>query len=268
MSSLNLTVSFTRKYFSSFLILIATQYSEFADALTSSWSMIAASIVLLTGQVGFTMLELAQTYKKNRDYIVMKNLIVLLTVMLTWFCFGYAIAFGTNNNATDIQFGGFYHGWFGDLSGGLSIDPNLVFNESAPIITVVPVNVTTDLYISQQVLDISYAFNQRRFFVFFCFIVLASNIATSSISERCNMMPMVWFVVVQNLLIIPISLCWTYARPLFGSVNASGGVGFLYNFGFFDRAGAIPIIYSGALSSLVAAAVLGPRYGVFMPIED
>lgn len=45
-------------------------------------------------------------------------------------------------------------------------------------------------------------------------------------------------------------------------------MGFLFNFGFFDRTGAIPIIYSGALSSLVAAAVLGPRYGVFMPIDD
>ena len=54
----------------------------------------------------------------------MKNLLVLLTVMLTWFCFGYAIAFGTNNDASDIQFGGFTHGWFGDLSGGLTADPN------------------------------------------------------------------------------------------------------------------------------------------------
>ena len=45
-------------------------------------------------------------------------------------------------------------------------------------------------------------------------------------------------------------------------------MGFLYNFGFFDRSGMIPIIYSGALSALVGAAVLGPRYGVFMPIED
>lgn len=64
--------------------------------------MSAASIILLTGQVGFTLLELAQTYKKNRDYIVMKNLVVLLTVMLTWFCFGFAIAFGTNSSASDI----------------------------------------------------------------------------------------------------------------------------------------------------------------------
>ena len=53
-----------------------------------------------------------------------------------------------------------------------------------------------------------------------------------------------------------------------GSKDATGGLGFLYNFGFFDRAGAIPILYSGALTSLVASAVLGPRYGVFMPIDD
>ena len=45
-------------------------------------------------------------------------------------------------------------------------------------------------------------------------------------------------------------------------------MGFLYNFGFFDRSGAIPILYSGAIASLVASSVIGPRYGVFMPIED
>jgi ammonia channel protein AmtB len=52
-------------------------------------------------------------------------------------------------------------------------------------------------------------------------------------------------------------------------INQDGnGQGFLYSLGFFDRAGFIPIIFSGAMSSLVAAAVTGPRYGVFMPIED
>jgi ammonia channel protein AmtB len=87
--------------------------------------MTGASLVLITGQVGFCLLELAQTYKKNRDFIVKKNLLVLITVILTWFCFGFAIAFGTNNNATDIQFGGFFYGWFGDMSGGLATDPAL-----------------------------------------------------------------------------------------------------------------------------------------------
>jgi ammonia channel protein AmtB len=156
--------------------------------------MSAASIVLITGQLGFTMLELAQTYKKNRDFIVMKNLVVLLTVMLTWFCFGYAIAFGTNNKALDIQFGGFYHGWFGDLTGGLRVDPNLDPTKQVQV-TEVPITITQEDYVPQEVADLGMAFNQRRFFVFFCFMVIASNIATSSISERCNMMPMVYFVV-------------------------------------------------------------------------
>ena len=72
------------------------------SALTSTWSMSGASIVLLTGQIGFSLLELAQTYKKNRDFIVLKNLVVLLTFMLTCFCFGYAVGFGTNPDAEDI----------------------------------------------------------------------------------------------------------------------------------------------------------------------
>jgi hypothetical protein len=46
------------------------------------------------------------------------------------------------------------------------------------------------------------------------------------------------------------------------------GLGFLYNLGFFDRAGFIPIVFAGAVSSLVGSAVIGPRYGVFMPDED
>ena len=98
-------------------------------------------------------------------------------------------------------------------------------------------------------------------------MTLASNIATSSIAERCHLIPIIAFVFLQNLLIIPISICWAYARPLFGASDIAGGMGFLYNFGFFDRAGAIPILYSGALSALVGTAVLGPRYGVFMPPE-
>ena len=70
--------------------------------MVSSWSMTSASVILITGQMGMSFLELAQTFKKNRDYVVLKNLIVLVTVLLTWFCFGYAIAFGTDPEALDV----------------------------------------------------------------------------------------------------------------------------------------------------------------------
>lgn len=73
-----------------------------AEALVSSWTMTTATIILLSGQIGFTALELAQTFKKNRDFIVMKNLVVLIITILTWFVGGYAVAFGTNPDATYI----------------------------------------------------------------------------------------------------------------------------------------------------------------------
>jgi ammonia channel protein AmtB len=56
--------------------------------------MTSASIVLVCTQVGFTLIELAQTHKKNRDYIIVKNMLVFLTALLTWFIAGFAIAFG------------------------------------------------------------------------------------------------------------------------------------------------------------------------------
>lgn len=38
-------------------------------------------------------------------------------------------------------------------------------------------------------------FNQRRFFVYFSFQILASNISTSSIAERVKLRSMIGFVV-------------------------------------------------------------------------
>lgn len=92
------------------------------EAMTSSWSLNSASLILISGQVGFTLLELAQTHKKNRDYIVIKNMMVFLTGLLTWFCAGYAIAFGVSPDHELLAIAGFTNGWFGDLSGGIDKD--------------------------------------------------------------------------------------------------------------------------------------------------
>lgn len=72
---------------------------------------------------------------------------------------------------------------------------------------------------------------------------------------------------------MPLSLCWTFASEVNGAQKNDAGEtvalgGFLHNLGYYDRVGAIPIIYSGALAAMIASAVIGPRYGVFMPPED
>ena len=72
---------------------------------------------------------------------------------------------------------------------------------------------------------------------------------------------------------MPICLCCTFASELYGSSFNNLGEpialgGFLHDMGYFDRIGAIPIFYSGALVALVGTIVVGPRYGMFMSAED
>jgi len=109
--------------------------------------------------------------------------------------------------------------------------------------------------------------------VFFSFVILSANISTSTIAERTQFPALLGWVVLQQAIVVPLGICWTLASEVNGvQMNYKGELiglgGFLMNLGFFDRIGAIPILYSGALVSLIAAAVLGPRYGVFMPTED
>jgi ammonia channel protein AmtB len=83
----------------------------------------------------------------------MKNIVVLLTVMLTWFCFGFAIAFGANPTANDIQFAGFYHGWFGDMSGGLVVNETAIFDAAS-----VTPRITMDATVPPQIAELAIAY--------------------------------------------------------------------------------------------------------------
>jgi ammonia channel protein AmtB len=67
---------------------------------------------------------------------------------------------------------GFRNGWFGDFKGGYKYEEQ-----------------------EKQFMDKVVIFNQRRFFVYFAFQILASNIATSSIAERVKLRSIVGFVV-------------------------------------------------------------------------
>ena len=125
-------------------------------------------------------MELSQAGKKNREYIVLKNMIILLVVLLCWFTCGFAIAFGTNSKAESIQFAGLNHGFFGDLSGGLR---NATDSSLRPT--------------EQGLYDQTLIFNQRRFFVFFAYSILSSNIVSSSISERVYLPSMIYFIAMQ-----------------------------------------------------------------------
>ena len=107
-------------------------------------------------------------------------MMVFLTAILTWFCAGYAIAFGVNPDTTLLAIAGFTNGWFGDLSGGIDKTDTRIIEGS-------------DITVADQTL----IFNQRRFIIFFAFQIISSNIATGSIAERTKLSAIVGFVFVQ-----------------------------------------------------------------------
>jgi ammonium transporter, Amt family len=49
---------------------------------------------MLLMTVGLTMIEQAQVRKKNRDFVVIKNMLIFVISMIVFFVIGYALAFG------------------------------------------------------------------------------------------------------------------------------------------------------------------------------
>ena len=46
--------------------------------------------------VGYTLIEAAQTRKKNRNFTVQKNMIVISLSLVIFFVIGYAFAYGSS----------------------------------------------------------------------------------------------------------------------------------------------------------------------------
>jgi len=52
---------------------------------------------MLLMTIGYTLLEQAQIRRKNRRHIVIKNMMIILLSLLSFFVLGYAIAFGNSS---------------------------------------------------------------------------------------------------------------------------------------------------------------------------
>lgn len=44
--------------------------------------------------IGLTMIEQAQVRKKNREFVAIKNMLIFVISMISFFVIGYAMAFG------------------------------------------------------------------------------------------------------------------------------------------------------------------------------
>ncbi len=63
------------------------------ESITTAWTLTSTCYMLLM-TVGLTMIEQAQVRKKNREFVVIKNMLIFVISMISFFVIGYAMAFG------------------------------------------------------------------------------------------------------------------------------------------------------------------------------
>ena len=66
------------------------------QAITTAWTLSSTTFMLLM-TIGYTLIESAQVRKKNREFVAIKNMLVFLVGLITFFVIGYAFAFGDSS---------------------------------------------------------------------------------------------------------------------------------------------------------------------------
>lgn len=66
------------------------------QSLITAWTQSATTFMLMM-IVGYTLIETAQVRKKNRKYVLYKNIMVILISLVVFFVVGYAFAFGDSS---------------------------------------------------------------------------------------------------------------------------------------------------------------------------
>ena len=99
-------------------------------------------------------------------------------------------------------------------------------------------------------------YHERQMPFYFATSLVVCILATGSMGERARLKPLIGFVVLMQILIYPIVMCWAW--------NLQGDGGYLRKLGYFDRGGSVIIFQTGAIAGIIGAIIVGPRYGLFM----
>jgi ammonia channel protein AmtB len=76
-------------------------------------------------------------------------------------------------------------------------------------------------------------YHERQLPFYFVTSVIVAILVTGSMGERAKLIPLLGYVLLLQILIYPVILCWAY--------NMQDDGGFLRRLGYFDRGGSVPI---------------------------
>ncbi|SMB79673.1 ammonium transporter [Pasteurella testudinis DSM 23072] len=213
------------------LLPTAVSASETADwirpmseisAGDTAWVMVAAILVLFMTLPGLALFYAGMVRKKNVLATMVQSIAIACLISLLWMCFGYSLAFTSNN--------GFIGGTERFFLSGMN-----VFTEAEQL-TVFPGAATIP---------------EPVFMIFqMAFAVIAAAIITGAFAERIKFSGMLLFSALWSLLIYVPTAHWVW-----------GPDGWLAADGVLDYAGGTVIHINAGIAGLVGAIMLGKRIG-------
>jgi len=218
--------------------------ADTATAINNLFVFVAAVLVFLM-HVGFAMLEAGGVQAKNRQAILLKNVMVLTISGLGWWALGYLVSGPAIAASTDTS-------WFMGTIENFSDTPGFLGS--------VPKDGATLI----------------SWFYGFAFAATAATIVSGCIAERVSLGSFLLFSLCLTGFIYPVVAFWMWNYSGWLANGASGNVECAYNStihttppdctpkfdtsrGAIDFAGSSVVHMVGGLAGLVTAAVIGPR---------
>lgn len=198
---------------------------ELKIGLDTLW-VVLASVLVISMNAGFAMLETGFCRSKNAVNLLSKNLIVFGISTLAFWSIGFALMFGDGNDFIGSQ-GFFLRG--ADNSPATGSDYEGVY--TALSWTGIPL--------------------AAKFLFQVAFAGTAATIVSGAVAERIKFIDFLWFSFFLT----------AFAYPLVG--HWAWGGGWLDKMGFFDFAGSTVVHSVGGWCALTGAMLLGPRLGKY-----
>jgi len=205
----------------------AQSIADLTSATNHTWLLLCGALVMFM-QAGFAMLEAGCCRSKNVQNILMKNLVDVCVGTMSWWAFGWCLAYGIadgENHAfanSNQAFG----------MGMTEVTESGIFTPS------------TDML---------------NWFFQWAFCSAAATIVSGGVAERVKFPGYLIFTIVMTSWIYPVVVHWTW-----GYGWLSGGDDYQINpTGFMDFAGSGVVHMCGGVGALIGAIVVGPRRGRF-----
>eukprot|EP00803_Ostreobium_quekettii_P002948 evm.model.scf_2798.3 EVM.evm.TU.scf_2798.3 scf_2798:13298-18695(+) len=235
-------------------IRIEPRRGQLATDLDIMWLLLAAYLVFFM-QCGFALLEVGSVRAKNTKNILLKvrasvrnlNVVDACVGAVVWYAWGHSFAHGENGIGANPFIGG----------------TNMFMHNSKDVS---PVEEEKESRFN----------NADRFFAFWlfqwAFAATSATIVSGAVAERCQFRAYVVYTFVITGFVYPIVVHWVWSKEgwlsAFRVEDFSSGedrpdVLFDKTLGMIDFAGSGVVHMTGGGAALMAATIIGPRYGRF-----